>query len=207
MIIVSFDTLRSVTSSYVALEDYKTQGGWFAAQDIDFGHGANFRGGKTGDNGGPSVDLFVEKPDKNELTITKKVDEFTPYLMFKAATDRKLKSKSGEIVFISFLSVRAGLARDGETEGVRAWLKLAFGTCFLTEWKISGSEGSSGDAGVPTETLTISYNQVAMSYKPPHKPGTTAANAIKRSVDLTKLGAQASDTGVTWSDGESKLGT
>ncbi|MFO0902430.1 MAG: type VI secretion system tube protein Hcp [Pirellulales bacterium] len=204
MIIVSFETLKSVTSSYVALEDYATAGGWFSAKNIDFGHGVNFRGGKTGDNGGPSLDLFVEKVEKNELTITKAVDEFTPYLMFKAATDRKLKSKAGEVVYISFLSVRAGQARS-EAEGVRAWLKIAFGTCFLTEWKISGSEGSSGDAGVPEETLTITYNQVAMSYKTPHKPGTAASNPIERSVDLTKLGTQVSDTGVSWSDGEAKL--
>ena len=204
MIIVSFESLKSVKSSYVALEEYAAMGGWFAAKSIDFGHGVNFRGGKTGENGGPSLDLFVEKVEKNELTLTKLVDEFSPYLMFKAATDRKLKSKAGEVVYISFLAVRAGQVR-GESEGVRAWLKIAFGTCFLTEWKISGSEGGSGDAGVPEETLTITYNQMAISYKPPHKPGTTASNPIDRSVDLTKLGTQVSDTGVAWSDGESKL--
>lgn len=204
MIIVSFETLRSITSTYVGLEEYKAQGGWFAAESIDFGHGSQYRSGKSGDNAGPSLDLFVEKVEKNELSITKLVDEFTPYLMFKAATDRKLKSKACEIVYISFLAVRGGMFK-GESEGVRSWLKICFGTCFLTEWKISGSGGGSGESGVPTESLTITYNQVAMSYKPQHKSADRPANAIERSVDLTKLGAQQSETGVTWSDGESKL--
>jgi type VI protein secretion system component Hcp len=194
VIIVSFDSLKSVKSTYVSFDEYV---GWFSAESLDFGHGTQFRSGKGGDNGGPSLDLFVEKVEKNELSITKYVDEFSPYLMFKAATDRKLKSKSGEMVSISFLAVRGD-------QGVRAWLKFCFGTCFITEWNISGSGGGAGETGVPTETLKIAYNQMAMSFKPQHK-SSTATNDILRSVDLTKLGAQQSESGVTWGDGESKL--
>jgi type VI protein secretion system component Hcp len=200
VIIVSFETLKSVSSSYVGFEGYT---GWFVAESIDFGHGVQYRAGKTGDNGGPSLDMFVEKGEKNELSISKMADEFTPYLMFKAATDRKLKSKAGELIYISFLAVRAGAVK-GEDDGIRSWVKFLFGTCFLTEWSVSGSGGGAGEAGVPTETLKISYNQIAMSYKPPHK-ASGAATPIKRSVDLTKLGSQQAETAVRWTDGENKL--
>lgn len=200
MIIVSFESLKSVSSNYVAFDGYT---GWFAAESIDFGHGSQYRSGKAGDNGGPAVDLFVEKVEKNELTVTKLVDEFSPFLMFKAATDRKLKSKSGELVYISFIAVRSD-GSPSDQSGIRSWLKFCFGTCFLTEWSVSGSGGGAGETGVPTETLKISYNQVAMSYKPPHKPG-QSGEPIKRSVDLIKLGGQQSDSGVRWTDGENKL--
>lgn len=198
MIVVRFDSLKSITGSvYTAIEGYDQ--GWFLVDDISFGQGSQLRAGKSGEDG-PSLDMFVEKAEKNELTITKPVDVFTPHLMFKAATDRKLKAKTGEFIDIAFLSVRG----DEKELGARAWLKVTFGTCFLVEWKLSGS---TSDSIRPTEDLTITYNQVAIGYQTPNK---TNANAkaiqpVQKSIDLLKLGGQKTDSGVTWSDGESRV--
>ncbi len=145
MILVRIDRIKGD----VKIEGYKD---WFLAESVDFGVGRKVQASASS-----SKDLEEEKPEEQELSISKTVDSSTVYLMhaaMKGRTDAFLPFA----VDIHFIQNRP--IEDTNKKSVHAFLKIRIENAIITDWSIDGS-----DDDRPKETVKIWFNRAAMKYR------------------------------------------